>query len=100
MSRTLKRIIIIFVIALLGIYAAIELSRPEPISVTVTTVERGDVESTVANTRAGTVKACRRAGLSPAIGGQITQLPVKEGDRVAAGELLLSLWHDDLEATM
>ena len=100
MSRTLKRIIIIFVIALLGIYAAIELSRPEPISVTVTTVERGDVESTVANTRAGTVKACRRAGLSPAIGGQITQLPVKEGDRVAAGELLLSLWHDDLEAQL
>ncbi len=98
MSRNYKRIIIIGVIALLGIYAAIHISKPDPISVTVTTVERGDVEATVANTRAGTIKACRRAGLSPAIGGQITQLPVKEGDQVKAGELLLALWHDDLQA--
>lgn len=98
MSRNHKRIIIISAIALLGIYAAIQLSKPDPISVTVTVVERGDVEDTVANTRAGTIKACRRAGLSPAVGGQITQLPVKEGDQVEAGELLLALWHDDLQA--
>jgi HlyD family secretion protein len=52
----------------------------------------------VANTRAGTVKACRRAGLSPAIGGQITQLPVKKGDHVERGELLLALWNDDQQA--
>jgi HlyD family secretion protein len=56
------------------------------------------VERSVANTRAGTVKACRRAKLSPSIGGQIAHLPVKEGDRVEEGELLLELWNNDLSA--
>lgn len=98
MSRNRKRIIVAAVLILIAVVAALQLSRPEPISVTVTAVERGDVEATVANTRAGTAKACRRAGLSPPIGGQITLLPVKEGDRVEAGELLLALWHEDLQA--
>lgn len=98
MSRSHKRIIVAALLILLTLVAAIQLSRPEPVSVTVTAVERGDVEATAANTRAGTVKACRRAGLSPAIGGQITLLPVQEGDRVEAGELLLALWHEDLQA--
>ena len=73
-------------------------SRPKPIAVAVTHVARGTVESTVANTRAGTVKACRRARLAPAIGGQISHLYVKEGDHVVTGQLLLALWNDDLEA--
>ena len=60
--------------------------RPKPVSVIITTVEQGDVQRTVTNTRAGTLKACRRAGLSPAIGGQIARLPVKEGDVVKKGE--------------
>lgn len=61
-------------------------------------VERGKVERTVANTRAGTVKACRQAKLSPSVGGQIAKLPIHEGDRVEAGQLLLELWNDDLVA--
>ena len=56
--------------------------------------------ATVANTRAGTVDACRRAGLSPAMGGQIENLPVKDGERVEAGDLLLELWNDDVEAEL
>ncbi len=74
------------------------LSHPEPVRVVVAEVELGLVEATVANTRAGTVNACRRAGLAPQIGGQIAELPVREGDRVAAGQVLLRLWNDDLEA--
>jgi HlyD family secretion protein len=58
------------------------------------------VEEIVANTRAGTVKACRRARLAPAMGGQIAELPAHEGDRVEAGELLLALWNRDLLAQM
>jgi HlyD family secretion protein len=73
-------------------------TRPEPVAVKLTTVERGRVEETVANTRAGAVRACRRALLSPASGGQIAQLNVREGDRVAEGQLLLELWNDDLKA--
>ncbi len=74
------------------------LTRPEPISVSVVTVERGPVFSTVSNTRAGTVDACRRAGLSPATGGQIVSLLVTDGDHVEEGQLLLELWNDDLKA--
>ena len=52
----------------------------------------------VANTRAGTVKACRRANLSPSLGGQIAVLDIKEGDKVKAGQLLIDLWNKDLVA--
>ncbi len=73
-------------------------TRPQPIEVFVKPVMRGIVERTVANTRAGTVKACRRARLSPSIGGQISRLPVKEGDRVSAGQLLMEIWNKDFRA--
>ena len=65
-----------------GIALAIFLARPKPVSLTVSEVARGRVESTGANTRAGAVKACRRARLSPSIGGQIARLLVHEGDQV------------------
>jgi HlyD family secretion protein len=69
--------------------------RQQPVAVLVATVEYGTVQDTVANTRAGTIKACRRAGISPSIGGQIDNLPVTEGDRVESGQLLMELWNDD-----
>jgi len=72
--------------------------RPKPIPVVLAAVERGTVESTVANTRAATVTACRRARLAPALGGQIARLLVREGDRVRKGEVLLELWSEDLRA--
>ncbi|MCB1924033.1 MAG: efflux RND transporter periplasmic adaptor subunit [Gammaproteobacteria bacterium] len=75
-------------------------ARAKPIAVTLAAVERGMVEKTVANTRAGTVTACRRAKLSPSAGGQIAQLPVSEGDKVKHGQLLLELWNKDLEAQL
>jgi len=58
------------------------------------------VSATVANTRAGTVDACQRARLSPALGGQIATLPVKDGDRVEKGALLLELWNEDVKAQL
>ena len=73
-------------------------TRPVPVEVAVKPVTRGTVERTVANTRAGTVKACRRAKLSPSSGGQIASLPIKEGELVKKGDLLLQLWNDDLTA--
>jgi len=75
-------------------------TRPEPVEVVIAPVERGLVEKTVANTRAGTVKACRRARLSPSIGGQIAALPIHEGDQVEAGALLLEIWNEDLKAQL
>lgn len=73
-------------------------STPAVLLVNVAEVELGRVEATVANTRAGTVKPCRRAKLAPQGGGQIAQLRVKEGDRVVAGQVLLELWNVDLVA--
>jgi HlyD family secretion protein len=73
-------------------------TRPDPVGVSLQTITRGTVERTVANTRAGTVKACRRAKLSPSTGGQIAALPIKKGDQVKAGQLLLELWNTDLKA--
>lgn len=72
--------------------------RPKPLPVSLWTVEPGKVEATVSNNRAGTVKACRRAKMSPQAGGQISQLKVKKGQRVQKGQILMELWHEDLHA--
>jgi len=93
------RLLIIIVLILLTIGAfIIYLKRPSPIAVVVQEVTKGEVLATITNTRAGTLKACQRARLSPSIGGQIESLLVKEGDRVKAGQLLLEIWNDDLQA--
>ena len=73
-------------------------TRPQPVPVALGEVDRGRVERTVANTRAGTVKACRRAKLAPQSGGRIVSLPVHEGERVRAGQVLLQLWDEDATA--
>ena len=73
-------------------------TRPKPVEVAVKPVDRGIVEQTVANTRAGTVKACRRAKLSPSVGGQIAKLNIHEGDTVEQGDILLEIWNRDLVA--
>ncbi|HEU0219620.1 MAG TPA: efflux RND transporter periplasmic adaptor subunit [Gallionella sp.] len=87
-----------FVVLLLLAMAAWYFTRPEPVRVQLAKVERGTVEATVSNTRAGTVKACRRAKLAPPAGGQIAHLLVKKGERVKADQVLLELWNDDLQA--
>jgi HlyD family secretion protein len=74
------------------------LTRPKPIAVLVAVAETGRVETTVANTRAGSVEACRRAKLATPLGGRIDKLLVREGDRVKAGQVLVELWNDDLAA--
>ncbi len=64
---------------------------PSPVPVRVAMVERGRVEQTVTNSRAGTVKARRRAKLSPQEGGRVVALPKRKGDRVRTGDVLLEL---------
>ncbi len=97
--RKRHRLILISLIALGTLIALVSyLNRPRPLAVVIQTVSRGEVLSSVANTRAGTLKACRRARLSPSIGGQIERLPVSEGERVKRGDVLLEIWNDDLDA--
>ena len=71
--------------------------QPDPIEVEAYTVDKGEVKATVSNTRVGTIKACRRAYLAPATGGQVAKLHVKEGDAVTQNQLLLEVWNDDLK---
>jgi len=86
-------------IALAIVAAAIwYMGRKPPVEVLLHTVERGTVERTVSNTRAGTVEACRRSKLSMPVGGRVDELHVDEGDRVEAGQVLLSLWNKDRRA--
>jgi len=96
--KTWLRVVLIVLIMAALAYAGWHFTRPQPPEVELATIARGTVEATVVNTRAGTIKACRRAKLAPASGGQIVKLWVKEGDRVKAGQPLLDLWNRDLAA--
>jgi HlyD family secretion protein len=96
----MRKLAILLIVAAAAVGAGWWYLRPAPVLVGLITVERGDVTATVANTRAGTVDACRRAGLSPPLGGQISALPVSDGARVEAGQLLLELWNKDMKAEL
>lgn len=96
--RWVVRLLVLVLVSGLGALAWWRFSMPDPVPVTVAEIGLGRVESTVANTRAGSIKPCRRAKLAPQGGGQIARLLVKEGDRVQAGQVLLELWNSDLLA--
>jgi HlyD family secretion protein len=87
-------LIVVALLAAAGWY----FTRPKPVAVAVALADVGRVENTVANTRAGSVMPCRRAKLAPPLGGRIERLNVTEGDRVRTGQVLLTLWKDDLTA--
>jgi len=96
--KTWLRLVLFVLVAAALAYAGWHFTRPQPPAVELATIARGTVEATVVNTRAGTIKACRRAKLAPVAGGQIVKLWVKEGERVKAQQPLLELWNRDLAA--
>ena len=99
MSSTLIRRLLLGLLAICLLGAGIWWAkRPKPISVVLTEISQGRVESSIANTRAGTVEACMRTKLSATMGGRIEVLAVKEGDKVKKGQLLMKLWNDDQQA--
>jgi HlyD family secretion protein len=89
-------IIIISITLIIAVYFFNK--QPKFVDVEIVTLEQGEVRATVSNTRVGTVKACRRAYLAPATGGQVAELHVKEGDRVKQNQLMLEIWNKDLKA--
>ena len=95
--HSLRWFIVLLVVILAGVLIWYKM-RPKVLEVAVAKVTRGTVEKIVANTRAGTLEACRTANLSPGIGGQISVLNVNEGDSVKKGQLLLELWNNDLKS--
>ncbi len=97
-NKIISRLLIILVTIMVAGYIGWHLSRKPPVEIELATASHGTVEAIVVNTRAGTIKACRRAKLAPAAGGQIVKLLVKEGERVVQGQRLLELWNADLAA--
>ncbi|MEZ5539101.1 MAG: efflux RND transporter periplasmic adaptor subunit [Pseudomonadales bacterium] len=95
-----KKWMLLILALLLAVGLLKYLRKPDALPVPVVAVDQGVVETTVANTRAGTVKACQRSELSMALGGLVQKLNVKKGDKVAAGEVLVELWNEDRKANV
>ncbi len=94
----MKKFLIMGMIFLL-LFAAYYMTRePERIAVKVHRLSKGEVKTTVSNTRVGTIEACRRAYLAPSTGGNVAALHVKEGDKVKQQQLLMEVWNADIKA--
>ncbi len=96
MSKNTKIVLVLAVVAVV-IYVVMGREQ-DPITVSAVYPEIKTVEQTVSNTRAGTIDACRRSRMSPAIGGQIASLYVKEGDLVQKDQILIELWNKESKA--
>ena len=96
MTRNKK--IIVVIIAILVAVSFFYQGNEEAIKVIATKPDIRNVEQTVSNTRAGTIDACRRSKMSPAMGGQIATIAVDEGDMVEKDQILLELWNKETKA--
>jgi HlyD family secretion protein len=95
----IRGLILVAVIAVVLLLRATVLA-PDPVPVRTVAADTGQVEETVTNSRAGTVKARRRAKLSPDTGGQVVEIPFREGDRVEAGAVVLRLESESQQARL
>lgn len=95
---TPKKILFIASTLALAVAGFVYSRQTPPVEAEIYTLAEGEVLATVANTRVGTIKACRRAYLAPATGGQVAALHVRESDKVKQGQLLLEVWNQDLKA--
>lgn len=98
MRRIVVRLLLLAAALVAAYFAWRTVAARKPIEVTTLPVELGTVESTATNSRAGTVKARRRAKMSPEIGGRCAELPFQAGDNVKAGDVLLRLDDSPLRA--
>jgi len=87
-----QRIVLIVVAVIVAIVLLQTLVfRPKPIAVEAVKVEKGQVEDAVSNSQAGTLQARRRSRLGAERAGRVVRLAHREGESVAAGELLAEL---------
>lgn len=98
--RKLLPLLVITVIVLIGVALRYTVFAPDPVEVHVEPVARGVVESTVTNSKAGTVQARRRSRIASEIGGRVIEILHREGARVVAGETLVRLSRSSHEAQL
>jgi HlyD family secretion protein len=96
----MKKLPLLLLVAAGAAIAWWQLKPDAVIVVSSTTVNKGSVALLVANTRAGTVRACQRSKLSLTSGGTVAALHVQNGDRVTQGQLLMSMWDQDQQARL
>jgi multidrug efflux pump subunit AcrA (membrane-fusion protein) len=89
----LRGIKLLAVVAILG--GIVYWLRFSPVPVTEHRVELGEIVVDVMGT--GTLEARVKSTISPKIAGRIEKLPVDQGDRVKAGQLLFTLDDADLK---
>ena len=99
-SKWLKRILWIAGIILVFVVLRLTVFATKPVPVSVYTVKMGKVEETVTNSKAGTVKVRQRSSLSPEIGGRVTFIGAREGERVKARDVLLRLDDSAYQASL
>ena len=98
MKRAFRWLLLLVTVA--STTAVWRFTRPEPVTVSLYRVTRGPVASTVANTRVGTVKACRRSNVAPATGGQVAVSTWLKAATSKKDQILLEIWNDDLRASL
>jgi len=89
MRKWLPRLLLLAVVVAVALRFTV--LRPDPVPVRVAPVEVAVVEATVTNSKAGTVRARRRAKISAEAGARIVEIRHREGDHVEAGEVLVRL---------
>ena len=99
-ARNLRRLAALGVLIALVVVLELTVFRQDPVPVTVFVTVKGRVEETVTNSKAGTVKSRRRASLSTEIGGRVAALPIRKGQSVRRGDLLLRLYDADSRAEL
>jgi HlyD family secretion protein len=100
MRRWAIRIGVVLALVAIVVVARTTVLKPEPLEVRAAAAARGQVEETVTNSRAGTIKALRRAQISPEVGGRAVEVPRREGERVEKGDVLLRLDPTVLDAQL
>lgn len=92
------RWLILIVVALAIGAAAYGVTRPKPVAVDVMIAKREDVQTSVV--ASGRVLAPARVDIGATITGRVQKVAVREGARVAEGQLLVQLEQAELEAAV
>jgi HlyD family secretion protein len=100
-SRKLRNIIVgLFLVAVVGASVAAALLRNREVMITVQTetVVRRDMTETVVAT--GRIQPITKVTINPEVSGEIVDLPVKDGQAVKRGDLLLRIKPDNYIASL
>ncbi len=92
--------IVFLALVLLIVLLRMTVFAPEPIEVRIEPVQRGLVQATLTNSKAGTVEARRRSRIAAEIGGRVVEIVHREGAQVKTGEILVRLAEESLRAKL